>query len=117
MCFKHISSLALNLNPISTKVHCAHLDIIVMFSGLAVCDLSLFGSTEEPVAHLTKESRLWGQELHTCGKRKKEEKKKQQELKDWLTVTTENSRCDHGNGSMSHQQACVGRMEGEGGCR
>lgn len=41
-----------------------------MFLGLAVRDLSLFGSTEEPVARLTKESRLWGQELHTCEKKK-----------------------------------------------
>lgn len=39
-----------------------------MFLGLAVRHFSLFGSTEEPVARLTKESRLRGQELHTCGK-------------------------------------------------
>lgn len=47
---------------------CAHLYVIIMFLGLAVRHFSLFGSTEEPVAHLTKESCLRGQELHTCGR-------------------------------------------------
>lgn len=67
----------------------AHLYVIIMFLGLAVRHFSLFGSTEEPVAHLTKESCLRGQELHTCGKGKKKHPwLKLQRVQTWLTVPT-----------------------------
>lgn len=39
-----------------------------MLEGLAVVDLSLFGSTEEPVAGLAEETRLWHQQVQTCVK-------------------------------------------------
>lgn len=37
-----------------------------MFEGLAVADLSLFASTEEPVAGLAEETRLRHQQVQTC---------------------------------------------------
>lgn len=80
-------SYVLNLGPNITNVHRAHPDVIVMFSGLAVCNLSLFGSTEESVAHLAKKSCLWGQELHTCGKGKKG--KTSRAKTGWLLKTTD----------------------------
>lgn len=80
MCFKHDTD--------ATVALCAHLYIIVMFLGLAVRYFSLFSSTEEPVAHLTKESCLRGQELHTCRKGKKHPVLKLQSVQTWLTVPT-----------------------------
>lgn len=38
-----------------------------MLEGFAVADLCLFDSSEEPITWLTEETRLWDQELHTCG--------------------------------------------------
>lgn len=50
-----------------TTVCVAYLQVLIVSEGFAVADLCLFASTEEPVTHLTEETRLWDQELHTCG--------------------------------------------------
>lgn len=44
-------------------------EALIVFEGLAVVYLCLFGSTEEPMTHFTEETRLWDQVLHTCGTR------------------------------------------------
>lgn len=70
-CYNLFKQMYFKHNTDTTVALCAHLYVIIMFLGLAVRHFSLFGSTEEPVARLTKESCLRGQELHTCGKGKK----------------------------------------------
>lgn len=50
----------------------AYLQVIIVFEGLAVADLCLFASAEEPVARLTEETRLGDQEIQPCGRMRSE---------------------------------------------
>lgn len=118
VCFQHISTWAwqcLVPGPNILNVYCAHLYVIIMFLGLAVSDLGLFGSTEEPVACLTKESCLWGQELHTCRNARTEKASGCWSLKaesnNWRL---EVSPCKE---LQSYQRGCVGWTGGGSSCR
>lgn len=53
-------------------VFAAYPQVIIVFEGLAVADLCLLASAEEPVACLTEETRLGDQQIQPCGRTQSE---------------------------------------------